>query len=442
MDDLVKTLDISVAEQQADHTRFKVFGKSNLETSPLKKLINSKDLEEISVVAEVLPFRINSYVLDRLIDWTDYKNDPIYKLTIPNKKMLTDDQYKRVFVAKTQAKADLIKVVNQIRRELNPHPGGQLDQNIPIVNGVLQEGLQHKYDETVLFFPSAGQVCHSYCTFCFRWAQFVGDKELKIEAKQTSGLIEYLKKHKDVTDVLITGGDPLVMSTEKLERIILPLLADGLEHIKTIRIGSKALTFWPQRFVTDADAAQLLKLLERVVYSGKHLAFMAHFNHGRELEFELCTQAVSLLRSTGCEIRAQGPILANINDSATCWSDLWRLQISKGIIPYYMFIERDTGANNYFSLPLVKALEIYQRAIRNVSGLARTVRGPVMSTQLGKVELLGVTEYEQRYFTLRYLQHRRSELSYLPFRAKFKDTASWFSDLGPATSDDEKYFTL
>ncbi|NIP15323.1 MAG: lysine 2,3-aminomutase, partial [Pseudomonadales bacterium] len=70
--------------------------------------------------------------------------------------------------------------------------------------------MQHKYRETVLFFPAAGQTCHAYCTYCFRWAQFVGIDELKFASRQADSLVAYLERHPEVTSVLITGGDPLV----------------------------------------------------------------------------------------------------------------------------------------------------------------------------------------------------------------------------------------
>ncbi|MFD2838192.1 4Fe-4S cluster-binding domain-containing protein [Azotobacter vinelandii] len=121
------------------------------------------------------------------------------------------------------------------------------------------------------FFPSAGQTCHSYCTFCFRWPQFVGMSSLRFEARSSEPLVQYLKEHKEVTDVLITGGDPLVMNTRILYEFIRPLLIPELEHIKNIRIGTKSISYWPQRFVTDKDADDLLHLFEDIIATGKKI---------------------------------------------------------------------------------------------------------------------------------------------------------------------------
>ena len=175
---------------------------------------------------------------------------------------------------------------------LNPHPAGQLALNIPDLGDEPLPGVQHKYPETVLIFPKQGQTCHAYCTYCFRWAQFVDEPELKMATADINRVMHYLRQHREVTSVLITGGDPMIMGAPVLRRYIEPLLAPGMEHIESIRIGSKALAYWPQRFVTDPDADDTLRLFEQVVASGRALAFMAHFSHPRELEPPLVAEAV------------------------------------------------------------------------------------------------------------------------------------------------------
>ena len=193
-------------------------------------------------------------------------------------------------------------------RGLNPHPAGQREFNIPSEEDEVFEGLQHKYRETVLFFPSQGQTCHAYCTFCFRWAQFVGDKELKISSKDAEGLHRYLAAHPDVSDLLMTGGDPMIMKTRVMEGYLRPFIDDpALEHVQNIRIGTKALTFWPHRFVHDEDADDMLRLLEDVVRSGRHVAIMAHFNHWQELQTNVVREAIRRIRDTGAVIRARRP---------------------------------------------------------------------------------------------------------------------------------------
>ena len=153
-------------------------------------------------------------------------------------------------------------------------------------------GIQHKYAETVLYFPSQGQTCHAYCTYCFRWAQFVGDSDLRFAAPTPTPLVEYLGANPVVSDVLVTGGDPMIMSTTRLRPHIEPLLS--VPTVRTIRFGTKSLAYWPQRFATDEDADDLLRLFEQVVASGRQVAVMAHFSHDRELGTDL-----SVRRSNG-----------------------------------------------------------------------------------------------------------------------------------------------
>src|SRR5690606_26001371 len=123
---------------------------------------------------------------------------------------------------------------NEIRGELNPHPAGQRQHNMTELEGERLEGMQHKYDETVLFFPAQGQTCHSYCTFCFRWAQFIGDKSLKFASTEAGRLADYLAAQPQVTDVLITGGDPMVMKSRNLAAYAEALLDPRLDHVQNV----------------------------------------------------------------------------------------------------------------------------------------------------------------------------------------------------------------
>jgi L-lysine 2,3-aminomutase len=147
------------------------------------------------------------------------------------------------------------------------------------------------------------------------------------------------------------------------------------------------------------------------------------------------------VRDTGAEIRAQGPLLNHINNDPAVWSTLWREQVKLGIIPYYMFVERDTGARQYFEVPLARAWEIYRDAIKNVSGLARTARGPSMSADPGKVEIQGVTEVNgEKVFVLRFIQGRNPDWVQRPFFAKYDEKATWLHDLQPAFGEDKFFF--
>jgi len=302
-------------------------------------------------------------------------------------------------------------------------------------------GMQHKYRETVLFFPSQGQTCHAYCTFCFRWPQFSGMSDLKFAMKEADLLHKYLKRKKKVTDVLFTGGDPLTASAKALSSYIEPLLTEEFAHIRTIRIGSKALSYWPYRFLTDKDADNLIELFEKVNKAGKNLAYQAHFNHPKELSTKAVKLAIERIQNTGAQIRTQSPLLRKINNHPDIWAEMWKKQVDLGCIPYYMFVARDTGSKAFFEVPLDKAWDIFRKAYSSVSGIARTVRGPSMSAFPGKVIITGVAEVKgEKVFVLKFLQCRNPKLVGIPFFAKHDPKATWLDQLKPAFGESEFFY--
>ncbi len=422
---------------------FKVYTQRQLDKIEALEKLPEQLRFDMRVVSQVLPFRVNNYVIDELIDWTQVPNDPIFQLTFPQRGMLKPEHFDEIAgLMKAEAPAaELKEAVERVRAELNPHPAGQMDLNLPLLDGQPLQGMQHKYQETVLFFPSQGQVCHSYCTFCFRWAQFVGDKDLKFSSNEAASLHAYLAEHKEVTDLLLTGGDPMVMKAKHLRMYLEGLMKPELDHVQNIRLGSKSLTFWPYRFVTDEDANDILQLFRELTAAGKHVAFMAHFNHWKEMDTPICREAVRRIRATGAEIRTQAPLLKHINDDAEQWAKMWKLQVKQGMIPYYLFAERDTGARHYFEVPLVKAWEIYREAMKQVPGLCRTARGPSMSADPGKVEIQGITEIQgEKVFVLRFIQGRSADWVQRPFFAKYDEEATWLNHLEPAFGEEKFFF--
>lgn len=426
-----------------NHVPYKAYALNNFRQIPQLAKLSEEELFEIQVVGTVLPFKTNSYVIEELIDWQRVPEDPIFRLTFPQRGMLRPEHFlEMAALLRTQADAPTIKAAAQrIRLQLNPHPAGQMDHNVPVLEGEQLDGMQHKYRETVLFFPSQGQTCHAYCSFCFRWPQFVGMSDLKFASKEVEKLVAYLKAHPEVSDVLITGGDPLIMSTRHLAVYIDALLEAELPNLRHIRIGTKALSFWPYRFLDDADADDLLALFRKVARSGRHLALMAHFNHPQEMKTPALEAAVARIRETGAVIRTQSPLLAHINDDADAWARMWNHQVDLGMVPYYMFVARDTGAQHYFAVPLVKAWEIFRDAYQKVSGLCRTVRGPSMSAGPGKIQVLGVTEVAgNKLITLRFLQGRNPDWVHRPFFAEYDKDATWLDDLKPAFGEPHFFF--
>jgi KamA family protein len=426
-----------------DQPRYRAYDRRHLDRLPELNQISVEQRVALEAVSSVLPFRVNEYVLRELIDWDDIPNDPIYQLTFPQAGMLEHADFLRLedMVVRGEEGEPLQRLVRDIHLRMNPNPGGQKQLNVPAVDGERVLGCQHKYREAVLFFPVQGQTCHAYCTYCFRWAQFVGDKDLRFAARNVNQLVEYLKEHDEVTDVLITGGDPMVMSSSRLRRVVEPLLDPALEHLTSIRIGTKSLAYWPYRFLTDGDADDLLRLFEEVRSKGRQVAFMAHFSHPREIESKAVAMAMRRILDTGAVIRTQAPVIRHVNDRAEVWSEMWRRQVALGAVPYYLFVERDTGPKQYFQVPLARVLRIFSTACSDVSGLARTVRGPSMSATPGKVLVDGVASIGgDKVFVLKMVQARDPEWVNRVFFARFDSQASWLDELRPAFGEHQFFF--
>ncbi|MCG6949461.1 MAG: lysine 2,3-aminomutase [Acidobacteria bacterium] len=426
-----------------DRPRFRAYGRRHIDRLPEMRHLSTEQRIALKTASTVLPFRVNQYVLRELIDWDDIPNDPIYQLTFPQAGMLERADFLRLedLVVRGEEGERLHRLVRDIHVRMHPNPSGQKTLNVPRVDGERVLGCQHKYRETVLFFPVQGQTCHAYCTYCFRWAQFVGVKDFRFAARNVHDLVRYLTEHDEVTDVLVTGGDPMLMNAGLLRRTIEPLLDPALDHVQSIRIGTKSLSYWPYRYLSDRDADEVLRLFEEIGARGRQLAFMAHFSHPRESETREVERAVRRILDTGAVIRTQAPIMRHINDRPEIWTEMWRRQVALGAVPYYFFIERDTGPKQYFQVPLARAIRIFASAISEVSGLARTVRGPSMSATPGKVLVDGVATIQgDRVFVLKMVQARDPEWVNRVFFAHFDSQATWLDDLQPAFGGHQFFF--
>jgi KamA family protein len=421
-------------------SEYKSYTLQNYKSLPQMSSVADEDIEAIEVVGRVLPFKTNNYVVEQLIDWNNIPHDPIFTLSFPRKEMLYPEHYNRIksLIVRKDYPA-LSRYVEEIRMGLNPNPSGQR-HNIPEIDGIRLDGMQHKYRETVLLFPRHGQTCFAFCSFCFRWPQFSDMEDLKFSMKNDIELyLRYIRSHPEITDILLTGGDPATMSADVLRNYIAPFLRPEMKHIKTIRIGTKSLSYWPYRYTSDKDADDIIRLFDQVVKSGKHLSIMAHFNHYVELGTDEVKKAIQRIRSTGAQIRTQSPVLRHINDDPAIWATMWQRQVELGCSPYYMFVARETGAKHFFELPLVKCQEIFRNAYQRVSGIARTARGPSMSCYFGKVQVLGVEKiFNRKVFVMRFIQGREPDWVARPFFAEYDPDATWITQLNPIFCD--KFF--
>lgn len=305
--------------------------------------ISAKERGELEKVCEKYAFRTNDYY-NSLIDWDD-SQDPIRRIAIPDQEEL------------------------EAWGELDPSNEGAYTK---------APGLQHKYRTTALLLVN--DVCGAYCRFCFRKRLFM-DVNDEVTRDVSEGL-DYIKRHKEINNVLLTGGDPLVMSTPKLERIIARLRE--IDHVKIIRIGSKMPAFNPFRITEDKS---LLEMLSKHSKKDRRIYLMAHFNHPKELTPE-AVEALSTLIDAGVIVVNQTPMLKGVNDDPLILAELFNKLSYIGVPPYYVFQCRPTAGNKMFSTPVEKSLEIVDKAREMCSGLGKRAR-LVMSHDTGKIEILG-----------------------------------------------------
>ncbi len=342
---------------------------------------NAEELQKLREVEEKYKFRTNEYYLS-LIDWDD-PDDPIRKIAVPTVEELEN--------------------------------WGDVDASLESRYTKLR-GIQHKYPDTALLLIV--NVCGTFCRFCFRKRLFFKENVETI-SPDISDNIEYIKQHSEITNVLLTGGDPLVLSTSKLEKIISKLRE--IEHIKIIRIGSKIPASNPYRITEDPT---LLEMIRGYSFPRKKIYIITQFNHPRELT-EIAVEALDKLRDAGAILSNQTPLMRGINDNPDVLSELLRKLSFVGNPPYYIFQMRPTVGNKPFAIPLVKSYEIFQQALAQVSGLAKRTR-LIMSHSTGKIEIMAVTEGK---IILRYHRaaQRENEGRVMIYRAN--PDAYWLDDL-------------
>ncbi|MCH7995807.1 MAG: 4Fe-4S cluster-binding domain-containing protein, partial [Planctomycetes bacterium] len=264
------------------------------------------------------------------------------------------------------------------------------------------------------------EVCGAYCRYCFRKRLFM-DENNEVTNDVSVGLA-YIERHPQIRNVLLTGGDPLLMSTRRLGEIFEALRA--IPHVEIIRIGSKMPAFDPWRLVNDL---QLQAAFRRYSTPEKRIYLMAHFDHPRELTAE-AIEGIDCFIRNGVICVNQCPLIRGVNDDAAILTELFRRLSYIGCTPYYLFQGRPTAGNVPYSFPIVRGWQICSEAVRRGSGLARRARF-AMSHETGKIEVLAV---DDRHIYLRYHRAKRPELRGQFMIYKRDDRACWFDELEPA----------
>ncbi len=342
--------------------------------------LSGREREELRKVTEKFAFRTNNYY-NSLINWED-PEDPIRRIVIPSTEEL--------------------------------EVWGRLDASNESKYTKVH-GLEHKYPDTALLLVT--DVCGIYCRFCFRKRLFMNDNDEV--ARDVSEGLEYIRNHPEINNVLLTGGDPLVLATFKLEKI-LHALAE-MPHVRIVRIGSKMLAANPYRVIEDPALLELFEWFNSE--TGKTLYLMNHFNHPREITRE-ARKAVELVQKTGTPLTNQTPILRGINDSVEVLRELLDELSFMGVPPYYFFQCRPTAGNKTYSTRIEETLDIIESARLRVSGLGARVRY-VMSHETGKIEVLGRTE---NLIFFRYHRAADPENSGRFMVYRRNPSAHWFDD--------------
>jgi lysine 2,3-aminomutase len=290
---------------------------------------------------------------------------------------------------------------------------GSLDTSGEQDNTVVP-GLQHKYPQTGLLLCT--DRCASYCRYCFR-KRLVGNDTGEV-APDYAVVGAYISEHPEMNNVLLSGGDPFVLSTEKLNRILDHLLP--IPHLSTIRFGSKTVAFSPKRF----DDERLPAMFKRIHDAGKAAVIVAHFDHIGEISAE-AEQSILKMRALGVQFLNQGVLLGKVNDDPDILAATLAKCHALGVRPYYLFQARPVKAASHFQVDLRRGVEIVRGINQRLSGIQKTFKY-IMSHYTGKIEILDLVD-DRLY--MRYHQNKTADKIGRIFSRPFVEGACWLDDL-------------
>jgi len=400
---------------------------------------------------EVYRFLATKYVLNT-IDWNNYENDSNFQLVFPQPGMMPKDEVAKYAAAKTDEERK--QLVESYIHKTNPHDGKQKLNKPWYINneGQLEvlEGSQHKYPPIKLILDKTTQACFSFCTYCFRHAQVRGDEDMFVQ-QEVSQVHEYVKRHKEVSDILITGGDGGYIPYNRLREYVMPLIEDPeLLHIRTVRIGSRAINFQPELLLSD-QFKPILELLQKLMENGIQVVWVAHISTSHEILNPGSVAAIRRLKKYGITIKSQSPIMnhislfyneegkVDIDRSAQNWIDLGNVLAMLGIGFHSMYCARPTGEHHYFTAPLADISKVFNKVYRSLASINRPSRYITMTSSAGKTSLLGTTDINgEKVFVLKFNEARNMEWMDTTFFAKYNEEENTIEKLIPFGSD--KYF--
>lgn len=408
--------------------------------------------EERELFIKIYRFMATRHVLNS-INWNDFTQDSLFQLVFPQPGMITGqivDDYKNAGSEVEQQKL----IDEYIKRFTNPHDGKQL-LNKPWfenMDGEMEflEGSQHKYPQCELIFDKSTQDCFAFCTYCFRHAQVRGDEDMFVQ-ENVEQIHDYSRQHKEVTDLLITGGDAGYITYDRMEKYAMPVLEDPeLMHIKSIRLGTRVLTFHPEMILTD-KYERMLKLFRNITDHGVQVVLMSHFSTPREVLNPATIAAIRRLKAYGVTIESQSPIMNHISmfmkEDGTCdvdrsaqnWIDLGNIFAMLGVGFHSMYCARPTGEHHYFTSSLADINRVFSKVYRELASINRPSRYITMTSSAGKISLMGTTEIKgEKLFVLKFNEGRNMEWLDKVYLAKYDEKENTIANLIPY--EGEKHF--
>ena len=285
--------------------------------------LNKVQRADFDATVNKFPMSITPYYLS-LIKVDDLENDPVFIQSFPSPN-------------------ELVVLNTDICDPLHE------DHDSPV------PGITHRYPDRVLFLVS--NFCAMYCRHCTRKRQ-VGDRDNIPDRKQIAAGIDYIRKTPQIRDVLLSGGDPFLLSDERLDQILSEL--HDIEHVEVIRIGTRTPAVLPFR-ITD-DLVSILKKYHP-------LWINTHFNHPREIT-QSSREAVAKLADAGIPLGNQSVLLAGVNDCPRIMRSLVHKLVSNRIRPYYLYQCDMSEGLSHFRTPVGKGIEILESLIGHTSGFA------------------------------------------------------------------------
>ncbi len=405
-------------------------------------------LEERELFIKVYRFMATKHVLNT-INWSNFEKDSVFQLVFPQPGMIRPDIAKAYLNAGSEEEKE--QIIKDYIKETNPHDGKQLLNKPTFVNedGRIEvvEGSQHKYPQCQLIFDIQTQNCFAFCNYCFRHAQVRGDEDMFIQ-KDIYQIHEYLKQHKEVTDVLITGGDAGFIKADRFEEYITPIIEDPeMSHVKSIRLGTRVLTYDPEMIIKKSYD-KMLSLFQKLYDNGIQLVFMSHFSTPRELMNPSTVAAIRRLKAHGATIKSQSPIMNHISlfqdddgkidvdRSAQNWIDLGNLLAMLGVGFHSMYCARPTGEHHYFTQPLAEIEKVFSKVYRSLPSINRPSRYITMTSSAGKISLLGTMElHGEKLFALKFNEARNMEWMDKVYLAKYDEEENTIANLKPYGTD-------